>query len=136
MRVVVSQRTTKGENEEEEQISEIPSIEDSSANSHVSVDNESTQSSNGAHRVHLRVRYHNGNTVTILNGIDPTFSCLKILKAFKKVLKYMGEIVQDYELGQTIQVERDHRKSIATFLVEEKIANLNQIKVHRPKKTK
>ncbi|KAF5204767.1 hypothetical protein FRX31_005647 [Thalictrum thalictroides] len=86
-------------------------------------------------RVHFRVRnIANGNLVTIINGMDPRFSCWKILKAFREDLHYKGEIVREPDLGLTIQVEGDLRKPIATFFVEEKLATLSQIKIHRSKK--
>jgi translation initiation factor 1 len=48
----------------------------------------------------------------------------------KKVFACNGTIVEDEELGEVIQLQGDHRTKVHQFLVEEKIAEKDQIKVH------
>ncbi|KAF5184489.1 hypothetical protein FRX31_025925 [Thalictrum thalictroides] len=60
--------------------SEISVIEDSNANE--------SQSFKQVNCVHLRVRKHNDNVATIINGVDPQFSCWKILKGFQRKVKF------------------------------------------------
>jgi translation initiation factor 1 len=67
----------------------------------------------------------------------------RLLKAFKKVSFHShinahlskvfacnGTIVDDEEMGEVIQLQGDHRTKVQQFLIEEKIAGKDQIKVH------
>ncbi|KAF5208060.1 hypothetical protein FRX31_002353 [Thalictrum thalictroides] len=83
--------------------SEIYVIEDSNVNE--------SQSFKQVNHVHLRVRKHNGDVATIF-------------KAFKEKLHSTGEIVQNPDLGRTIQLEGDHRKDLAILFVQEGHATL------------
>lgn len=47
-----------------------------------------------------------------------------------KVFACNGTIVEDEELGEVIQLQGDHRTKVQQFLIEEKIADKDQIKVH------
>ena len=53
-----------------------------------------------------------------------------ILEEFKKKFNCNGTIVDDPDLGHVIQLQGDQRKVVAQFLVDEKIAKKDVIKVH------
>jgi translation initiation factor 1 len=81
--------------------------------------------------IHLRIQQRNGRkTLTTLQGLPSDIDQKKLLKAFKKVFACNGTIVEDEELGEVIQLQGDHRQKVQQFLVEEKIAAKDQIKVH------
>ena len=52
------------------------------------------------------------------------------MKAFKKEFACNGTVVQDPDLGDVIQLQGDHRAKIKTFLIEEEIAEKDNIKIH------
>ena len=54
----------------------------------------------------------------------------KQLKECKKKFNCNGTIVDDPELGDIIQLQGDQRKLVAQFLIDEKIAKKDVIKVH------
>ena len=65
-----------------------------------------------------------------LQGINPKINYKIILKECKKKFNCNGTIVDDPELGQIIQLQGDQRKNVAQFLVDEKIAKKDLIKIH------
>ncbi|KAI3633995.1 hypothetical protein MIR68_004686 [Amoeboaphelidium protococcarum] len=81
--------------------------------------------------IHLRIQQRNGRkTLTTITGLPSDLDQKKLLKAFKKVFACNGTIIEDEELGEVIQLQGDHRAKVQQFLVEEKIATKDQIKVH------
>eukprot|EP00158_Paraphelidium_tribonemae_P004033 Partr_v1_DN26529_c2_g1_i1_m4045 putative translation INITIATION FACTOR len=81
--------------------------------------------------IHLRIQQRNGRkTLTTIQGLPAELDQKKILKAFKKVFACNGTIVDDEELGEVIQLQGDHRTKVLQFLIEEKIAAKDEIKVH------
>ena len=53
-----------------------------------------------------------------------------ILKECKKKFNCNGTIVDDPDLWQIIQLQGDQRKVVAQFLIDEKIAKKDVIKIH------
>jgi translation initiation factor 1 len=73
----------------------------------------------GAGWVHIRVQQRNGRKcLTTVQGIDKGFSYSKLLKDLKKEFCCNGNVVQDLELGQVIQLQGDQRKNVSQFLVK------------------
>ena len=52
------------------------------------------------------------------------------MKECKKKFNCNGCIVEDPELGSIIQLQGDQRKVVAQFLIDEKIAKKDIIKIH------
>merc|ERR1712023_518906 len=72
----------------------------------------------GSDYVHIRVQKRNGKkSLTTIQGLKKGFCC-------------NGTVVDDEELGQIIQLQGDQRKNVLTFLVDNKIAKKDKIKVH------
>lgn len=65
-----------------------------------------------------------------VQGINPKINKKTILKECKKKFNCNGTIVDDPELGDIIQLQGDQRKLVAQFLIDEKIAKKDVIKVH------
>lgn len=81
--------------------------------------------------IHIRVQQRNGRkTLTTVQGLPQQLDQRKILKAFKKDFACNGNIVQDEEMGEVIQLQGDHRHKVQQFLVEQQIATADKIKVH------
>lgn len=94
---------------------------------------EATKSADGVQSqyIHIRVQQRNGRkSLTTLQGINPKINYKIILKECKKKFNCNGTIVDDPELGQIIQLQGDQRKNVAQFLVDEKIAKKDLIKIH------
>ncbi|KAF8559830.1 translation initiation factor SU [Imleria badia] len=80
--------------------------------------------------LHIRIQQRNGRkTLTTLQGLPKEYDPKKLLKAFKKEFACNGNLVDDEEMGQVIQLQGDQRVKIANFLTEEGIPK-NTIKLH------
>ncbi|KAF9246263.1 translation initiation factor SUI1 [Melanogaster broomeanus] len=77
--------------------------------------------------LHIRIQQRNGRkTLTTLQGLpkgEAASSCCSVEFACN------GNLVDDEEMGQVIQLQGDQRVKIANFLVEEGIPR-NTIKLH------
>ena len=81
--------------------------------------------------IHIRTQQRNGRkSLTTVQGVNPKNNKKVILKECKKKFNCNGTIVDDPELGDIIQLQGDQRKLVAQFLIDEKIAKKDVIKVH------
>ena len=81
--------------------------------------------------IHIRVQKRNGRKcITTITGLDPKIDCKKLVKHFTKELSCAGNITEDEQFGEVIQVQGDQRMKIAEFFVSQKIAKKANIKVH------
>jgi translation initiation factor 1 len=81
--------------------------------------------------VHLRVQQRNGRkTLTTVQGISAGFNHARILRDLKRDLCCSGVIVEDEDLGKIIQLQGDHRKCVAAFLVKAGMARKENVKIH------
>lgn len=81
--------------------------------------------------VHIRVQQRNGKKcLTSVQGLKKNEGIEQILKYLRKELCCNGNVVEDKELGNVIQLQGDHRKNVSRFLVEARITKKEQIKIH------
>ncbi|KAJ9054559.1 Eukaryotic translation initiation factor eIF-1, variant 2 [Entomophthora muscae] len=79
----------------------------------------------------VRIQQRNGRkTLTTLQGLPKEFDQKRLLKHFKKDFACNGNIVDDEEMGEVIQLQGDQRTKIHDFLIQQKIATKAQVKVH------
>ncbi|KAI9350224.1 translation initiation factor SUI1 [Obelidium mucronatum] len=81
--------------------------------------------------IHIRIQQRNGRkTLTTVQGIPQEIDPKKVLKAFKKEFACNGNIVEDEELGECIQLQGDQRTKVLQFLTEQEISSKDKIKLH------
>ena len=81
--------------------------------------------------VHIRVQQRNGRKcVTSIHGIAPDLDLKKILKYLKKAYSTNGNIVNHTEHGDIIQLQGDQRRNVYDSLIDWKIADKEDIRVH------
>ncbi|PAA81779.1 hypothetical protein BOX15_Mlig023505g1 [Macrostomum lignano] len=81
--------------------------------------------------IHIRIQQRNGKkTLTTVQGIDEKYDKRKILKYCKKEFACNGTVVSREEYGEVIQMQGDQRERIADWLIRNKIADKEKIKVH------
>jgi len=81
--------------------------------------------------VHLRVQQRNGKkSLTTVQGLSAAYNYAKILRDLKRDLCCSGIVVEDEELGSVIQLQGDHRKAVAGFLVKAGMVNKPNVKIH------
>lgn len=79
----------------------------------------------------LRVQQRNGRkTLTTIQGLPKELNLKNVLKVFKKDFACNGNIVDDEELGEVIQLQGDHRQKVAEVLVAEGVCKKDDIHIH------
>ncbi|OEL34984.1 Protein translation factor SUI1-like protein, partial [Dichanthelium oligosanthes] len=69
--------------------------------------------------VHLRTQQRNGRkSLTTVQGLNVAYNYAKILQDLKRELCCSGIAVEDEDLGNVVQLQGDHRKAVAAFLVK------------------
>ena len=68
--------------------------------------------------------------ITIIQGLDEDLDFKKLVRHFKKMWSCNGAVISDDQWGQVIQLQGEHRKAMAKFLIEEGIAMKSNIKIH------
>lgn len=81
--------------------------------------------------VHIRVQQRNGKkSLTTVQGLKQAYDYKKVLKELKKEFCCNGNVVDDPELGQVIQLQGDQRKNVQDFLTKNKLVKKDQLKIH------
>ena len=81
--------------------------------------------------VHLRVQQRSGKKhLTTVQGLSAAYNYAKILRDLKRDLCCSGIVVEDEELGSVIQLQGDHRKAVAGFLVKAGMVSKPNVKIH------
>lgn len=81
--------------------------------------------------VDVRVQQRSGRkTITTIQGLPKALDLKRVLKVFKKEFACNGNVVEDEELGDVIQLQGDHRVKVAAILVEESICKKEDLQVH------
>jgi translation initiation factor 1 len=81
--------------------------------------------------VHIQVQQRNGRKcITTVYGIADDLDLHKITKYLKKFHNTNGHVVSDLKLGDVIQLQGDQRKNVYESLIDWKIANKEDIRVH------
>ncbi len=81
--------------------------------------------------VHIRLQQRNGRkSLTIIQGLNEKLDIEKINKNLKKEFCCNGCIIEDFKLGNIIQLQGDQRENIIKFFLEEKILSRKFIKLH------
>lgn len=82
--------------------------------------------------VHIRIQQRNARkSVTTISGLPQTLEFTKLLRDLKKRFCCNGKVTDTAtDNGKAIQLQGDQRQRTVQFLVEEKIVQREQIKVH------
>jgi translation initiation factor 1 len=81
--------------------------------------------------VHLRTQQRNGRkSLTTVQGLSAAYNYAKILRDLKRELCCSGIVVEDEDLGNVVQLQGDHRKAVAAFLVKAGIVTKANVKIH------
>ncbi|CAL5025313.1 unnamed protein product [Urochloa decumbens] len=85
----------------------------------------------GGGAVHLRMQQRNGKkSLTTVQGLSAAYNYGKILRDLKRELCCSGIVVEDEDLGSVIQLQGDHRKAVAAFLVKAGMVSKANVKMH------
>ncbi|KAJ3192020.1 guanine nucleotide exchange protein for ADP-robosylation factor [Irineochytrium annulatum] len=81
--------------------------------------------------IHIRIQQRAGRkTLTTVQGLPEELDPKRILKAFKKDFACNGNVVEDPDMGEVIQLQGDQRTKVQQFLISEEIATKDKVKIH------
>lgn len=80
-------------------------------------------------KIHIRVQQRNGRKcITSIQGLDEDLDLKRICKAMRKVFNCNGNIAEDEEYGEVIQLQGDQRSNSKEWLVAQEIVPEHQAK--------
>jgi translation initiation factor 1 len=68
--------------------------------------------------------------LTLISGIANDLDLHKILRYLKKMYNTNGNVLSDTQYGEIIQLQGDQRKNVHDALIEWKIAEKSDIRIH------
>jgi translation initiation factor 1 len=81
--------------------------------------------------VHIRIQQRNGKKcLTLISGIANDLDLHKIMRYLKKMYNTNGNVLSNPQYGEIIQLQGDQRKNVHDALIEWKIAEKCDIRVH------
>jgi len=81
--------------------------------------------------IHIRIQQRNGKKcLTLIYGIAADLDLHKITRYLKKYYSTNGNVITDPQYGDIIQLQGDQRKNVYDSLIEWKIAEKGDIRVH------
>ena len=81
--------------------------------------------------MHVRIQQRNGRKcITTIQGLEDDLDLKRICKAMKKSFNCNGNVAEDDEMGEVIQLQGDHRQGVVQFLTQQEICPREIIVVH------
>lgn len=78
-------------------------------------------------KIHIRVQQRNGRKcITSISGLDEDLDQKRICKAMRKVFNCNGNVIEDEEHGEVIQLQGDQRENVRQFLMEQEVVVANE----------
>lgn len=73
-------------------------------------------------KVHIRVQQRNGKKcITSIEGLDDDLDQKRICKHMRKLFNCNGNVVNDEDRGEVIQLQGDQRDNARAFLLEQTV---------------
>lgn len=80
-------------------------------------------------KIHIRVQQRNGRKcITSIQGLDEDLDLKRICKAMRKMFNCNGNIAEDEEYGEVIQLQGDQRQNAKEWLVAQEVVPEHQAK--------
>jgi translation initiation factor 1 len=78
-------------------------------------------------KVHIRVQQRNGKKcITSIQGLDEDLDQKRICKHMRKVFNCNGNVIDDKEKGEVIQLQGDQRDNVRIFLLEQTVIEAHE----------
>jgi translation initiation factor 1 len=78
-------------------------------------------------KVHIRVQQRNGKKcITSVQGLDEDLDQKRICKHMRKVFNCNGNVIDDKDRGEIIQLQGDQRDNVRIFLLEQTVLEAHE----------
>ena len=76
----------------------------------------------GQAKIHVRVQQRNGRKcITTIQGLDDDFDLKRICKHMKKSFNCNGNLAQDEDMGEIVQLQGDQRQNVRQWILDQEI---------------
>ena len=73
-------------------------------------------------KIHIRVQQRNGKKcITSIQGLDDDLDQKRICKSMRKTFNCNGNVIEDEDHGEIIQLQGDQRDNVRAFLLEQEV---------------
>jgi len=80
-----------------------------------------------SNKIHLRVQQQGRRYLTIIQDLDNDLDFKRICKDMRKKFSCNGNVVNDTDLGEIIQLQGDQRDNVKEWLLANEILTANSI---------
>ena len=85
----------------------------------------------GSGNIHIRVQQRNGRKcITTIQGLADDLDAKRIARALKKTFQCNGNVKNEGDLGEVIQLSGDQRANVRDFFIDQEICHDDQIVLH------
>jgi translation initiation factor 1 len=82
----------------------------------------STKGVAGQGKIHVRVQQRNGRKcITTIQGLDDDLDLKRICKHMKKSFNCNGNLAQDEDMGEIVQLQGDQRQNVRQWILDQEI---------------
>jgi translation initiation factor 1 len=89
--------------------------------------NDSFKDVINSNKIHLRVQQQGRRYLTIIQDLDNDLDFKRICKDMRKKFSCNGNVVNDTDLGEIIQLQGDQRDNVKEWLLANEILTANSI---------
>jgi len=98
-----------------------------------SFDSSSLLGNMRSNKIHIRVQQLGRRTLTIIQELDDDLDFKRICKNMRKQFNCNGNVVNDKEMGEIIQLQGDQRDNVKAWLIKHEILttkDLDRLVIH------
>jgi translation initiation factor 1 len=79
-------------------------------------------------KLHVRIQKRNGKKcITTAQGFEEDLDVKRICKAMRKQFNCNGNVIQDEENGEVLQLQGDQRDNVRQWLIDNEVFNKNEV---------
>jgi translation initiation factor 1 len=79
-------------------------------------------------KLHVRIQKRNGKKcITTAQGFEEDLDVKRICKAMRKQFNCNGNVIQDEENGEVLQLQGDQRENVKQWLLDNQVFNKNEV---------
>ncbi len=79
-------------------------------------------------KLHVRIQKRNGKKcITTAQGFEEDLDVKRICKAMRKQFNCNGNVIQDEDNGEVLQLQGDQRENVKQWLLDNQVFNKNEV---------
>ena len=79
-------------------------------------------------KLHVRIQKRNGKKcITTAQGFEEDLDVKRICKAMRKQFNCNGNVIEDEDNGEVLQLQGDQRENVKQWLIDNQVFNKNEV---------